>query len=286
MFLRSGNPLMTFLLSYHVWETSKIRHATSCYVMPRHATSCHLMSRHVTSCHVMPRHATLLCQLYCHVTSCHVVMSMSSCHVTSRQVTSCHVHATSCHVMSRHVTSCHVMSRHVRHVMPRHATACHVISRHVTSRNVTSCHVMSRHVTSYHVTSCHVMSRHIMSCHVMSRRKSRDCHTINASLSTDFFHTQLIQVRHNRVRWLSRRVPIPYRISGILSSFFYFFFYSPFVLRNYSTDSHQIFRNCVFWCSLNNPVVLKFFWRHLAEKNAKNSENLVKISRVDSDFWQ
>ena len=30
----------------------------------------------------------------------------------------------------------------------------------------------------------------------------------------------------------------------------------------------------VFWCSLNNPVVLKFFWRHLAEKNAKNSKNL------------
>ena len=32
--------------------------------------------------------------------------------------------------------------------------------------------------------------------------------------------------------------------------FFYFFhlffFYSPFVLRNYSTDSHKIFRNCVF----------------------------------------
>ena len=29
--------------------------------------------------------------------------------------------------------------------------------------------------------------------------------------------------------------------------FIYFFiFYSPFVLRNYSTDSHKIFRNCVF----------------------------------------
>ena len=65
---------------------------------------------------------------------------------------------------------------------------------------------------------------------------------------------------------------------------FFFIFYSPFVLRNYPTDSHQIFRNCVFWCSLNNPVVLKFFGRHLAEKNAKNGENLVKISRVDSDF--
>ena len=39
----------------------------------------------------------------------------------------------------------------------------------------------------------------------------------------------------------------------------FLFFYSPFVLRNYSTDSHQIFRNCVFLCSLNNPVVLTFF---------------------------
>ena len=65
---------------------------------------------------------------------------------------------------------------------------------------------------------------------------------------------------------------------------FFFFFYSTLVLRNYWTDSHQLFRNCVFWCSLNNPVVLKFFGRHLAEKNAKNRENLVKISRVDSDF--
>ena len=66
---------------------------------------------------------------------------------------------------------------------------------------------------------------------------------------------------------------------------FFLFFYSPFVLRNYSTDYHKIFRDCVFWCSLNSPVVLKFFWRHLAEKNAKNSKNLVKISWIDSDFW-
>ena len=57
--------------------------------------------------------------------------------------------------------------------------------------------------------------------------------------------------------------------------FYFFIFYSPFVLRNYSTDSHQIFRNCVFWCSMNNSVVLKFFGGHLAEKNAKNSKYLV-----------
>ena len=68
----------------------------------------------------------------------------------------------------------------------------------------------------------------------------------------------------------------PLRLNGadyvlLLFIFFIFVFYSPFVLRNYATDSHQIFRNCVFWCSLNNLVVLKFFWRHFAEKNAKNS---------------
>ena len=70
---------------------------------------------------------------------------------------------------------------------------------------------------SYHVwvTSRYVMSRHATSWHVMSRRKSRDGHTTNASLSTDFFHTQLIRIKYDRVRWLSRRLPIPYRISGI-----------------------------------------------------------------------
>ena len=167
---KTKNPLLTFLLSYHVRVTSKIQvnfrferywwyGLINCwnfpniyvfYVMSRHVTSCHVKSRHVMSCHAMPSHAT-------------------SC--------------TSCHVMSRHVTSCHV--------------------------------------TSCHVTSCHVMPRHVTSWHVMSRRKSRDGHTTNASLSADFFHTQLIQIRHNHVRWLSRRLPIPYRISGIWSSFTY-----------------------------------------------------------------
>ena len=91
--------------------------------------------------------------------------------------------------------------------------------------------------------------------------------------------------------WISLSAPLrsngaDYVLLRFIFIFIYLFFYSTFVLRNYSTESHQIFRNCVFWSSLNNPVVLKFFWRHLAEKNAKNSENLVKISRVDSDFWQ
>ena len=34
-----------------------------------------------------------------------------------------------------------------------------------------------------------------------------DGHTTNALLPTDFFHTQLIQIMDNRVRWLSRMVP-------------------------------------------------------------------------------
>ena len=142
------------------------------------------MSRNVMSCHIMPRHAT-------------------SCHVMSRQVTSCYV-------MSRNFTSCHVM--------PRHVTSCHVMSHHVMS-----CHVMSRLAPSCHVMPRHVMSRHVTSCYVISRRKSRDGHTTNASLSTDFFHTQSIQIKHDRVRWLSRRLPIPYRISGIWSSSTLFF---------------------------------------------------------------
>ena len=112
-------------------------------------------------------------------------------HVYTTVATSCHI----MYLMSRHATLCHVMSRNVTYVMSYHVSSCHVMSRQATSRNVTSCHVMSRHGTS--------------------RRKSRDGNTTNASLSTDFFHTQLIQISHNRVRWLSRRVPIPYRISRI-----------------------------------------------------------------------
>ena len=134
-----------------------------------------------------------------------IVMSRNvmSCHVMPLHVTSCHV--TSCYVMPRQVTSC---------------TSCHVIPRHVTS-----CHVMLRHVMSRLATLWHVKPRNVTSWHVMSRRKSWDGHTTNASLSTDFFHTQLIQIRHNCVRWLSRRVPIPYRISGILSSLILYLFY-------------------------------------------------------------
>ena len=67
MFSRSGNPLLIFLQSYHVWVTSKIQvdfrfktysEVTSCHVMSRLVTSCHVMSRNVTSCHVMSRHVT------------------------------------------------------------------------------------------------------------------------------------------------------------------------------------------------------------------------------------
>ena len=66
--------------------------------------------------------------------------------------------------------------------------------------------------------------------------------------------------------------------------FFFFFFYSTFVLRNYSTDSHKIFRDCVFWCSLNNPIVLNSSDAISRRKTPKNSENFFEISWVDSDF--
>ena len=50
-----------------------------------------------------------------------------------------------------------------------------------------------------------------------------------------------------------------YVLRRFIFYFFLFFFYSPFVPRNYSTDFRKIFRKCVFWCSLNNPVVLNSF---------------------------
>ena len=215
MFLRSANHLMTFLLSYYVWETSKIQvtfrfkrfsrlpkysfldKKSSKFIRSRAkvAGRSHdqrfivnfiVMSRNVMSCHVMPRH-------------------VASCNVMLRQVTSCYV-------MSRNFTSCHVMPRHVPyvtscHVMSRHVMSCHVMSRHVMSRHVTSCHVMPRHVMSRHVTSCHVMLRHITS---KVAGPSHDQRFI-----VKFFHTQIIQIKQDRVRWLSRRLPIPYRISGI-----------------------------------------------------------------------
>ena len=133
--------------------------------------------------------------------------------------------------------------------MSRQVTSCHVMSRHVTSCHVTSCHVMSRHVTSRHVTSCPVMSRHVISCYVLSCRKSRDGHATNASLSTDFFHTQSIQIKHDRVRWLPRRLPIQYRISGIWSS--YSFYFSIIYYWNMKLSLHF----CIF-------VILneKWFW--------------------------
>ena len=37
---------------------------------------------------------------------------------------------------------------------------------------------------------------------------------------------------------------------------FYIFLYSPFVLRNYSTDFHQISSNCVFWCDLTMTMTM------------------------------
>ena len=66
--------------------------------------------------------------------------------------------------------------------------------------------------------------------------------------------------------------------------FIFFIFYLPFVLRNYSTDFHQIFRNCVFWCNLNNPIVLKFFWRHLARKTPKTAKICSEFQRLTQIF--
>ena len=59
---------------------------------------------------------------------------------------------------------------------------------------------------------------------------------------------------------------------------FLFFFIHRLFSETTRPIPHQIFRNCVFWCSLNNPIVLKFFWRYLAEKNS------LKTAKIWSKF--
>ena len=174
-----------------------------------------------------------------------IARHVTSCCVTSRRVMSRHVAL--CRIMSRHVTSCHVMSRHVTscHVMPRdvpHVTSWHVMSRHVISRNVTSCHVTSCHVMSHLAPSCHVMSYHVTSYHVESR----------GTVTRPTLHCQLTSSTRNQFK-LSMTVfvgcPEGCRYntaSAVYDLVFLFIFYSTLVLRNYSTDSHKIFRNCVF----------------------------------------
>ena len=211
MLSMSRNPLLTFLLSYHVWVTSKIQVN---FRFERYWWFCLMNFWNFHTIHVFEVResiADIFTELPClgdlenpgrlpvqqvlggtgqicskFISSRAKVVGRSHvrptlycqlyCHVTSCHVSSCHV--TSCHVMSRHVMSCHVTSsRHVTscHVMSRHVTSCHVMSRHVMSRHVMSCHVMSRHVTSCHVMPRHVTSCHVMSSHVMSRHVT-SCH--------------------------------------------------------------------------------------------------------------
>ena len=276
------NAILSTLKSCHVMS----RHATSCHVMSSHFTSCHVMSRPVASCHVMSRHVTSWHVMSRHVTSCHAMPRhvtsrhvMSSYHVMLRDGMWCDVmprHATSNHVMPRHVTSCHVMSRHVTsrhvtscHVMSHHATSWHVMSHHVTSchschvmpRHVTLCNAMSRLVTSCHVTSCHVMSRHVTSCHVMSRLVT-SCHVVSR-------HATSLHVTscHVMSRWLSRRVPIPYRISGIYLVIYYLINFLLiyhhivilFISYTYFSDLKSSLKSC--FCCQN--LCLAFPWNFI-----------------------
>ena len=192
------------------WRSNVQCFIANCIVMLRHVMSCHVMSRHVTSCHVTSRDVTSRHVMSCQVTLYHAMSRPAM----SRNVTSYHVmprHAMSCHVISHPVTSCRVTSRHI---MPRHVTSCHVIPRHVmpchvTSRPATSCHVMSRYITPCHVMSRPAMSRHVTLCLVMSRHATL-CHVMPRHVMS-----RRVTSCHVMSRWLSRRVLIPYRISGI-----------------------------------------------------------------------
>ena len=189
MFSRSGNQLLIFLQSYHVWMISKsqVDFRFNRFSQVLVIVSCRFWKflhylcfwgqgiqcwhSHWTTMFEGPRNSGQLpVREVFVVTQTFVPWQKCSEFISSRAkdawrsndqcfIANCIVMLR--HVMSRHVTSCHVMSRHV--------TSCHVMSRHVTSRHVMSRHAISRHVTSCHVTWCHVLPRHATSCHVMSR---------------------------------------------------------------------------------------------------------------------
>ena len=145
MFLRSGNSLLTFLLTYHVWGPQKFKSPSGSRGFRGYPSI---------------RSSTKMLWIYKQSRKRFIVnFIVMSCHVKQHE----------------HVMSCH-------------------------GQNMSwSCPVMSCHVMPCHATLCNVMPCHATSHHVKSLRKSRDDQATNALLSTDFFVTQLIQIRHNRV---------------------------------------------------------------------------------------
>ena len=199
MFSRSGNPLLLFLQSYHVWVISKIqvnfRFKTYLEVLVNMAYRFLKFLHHLcfwgqriiwwhfywATMFGRPQKFSSLFgskgfRGYPNIRS---LIKKSSEFISCRAKVAGRSHdqrfivnfifmspnAMSCHIMSRQVTSCYVMSRNFTscHVMPRHVTSCHVMSHHVMSCHVVSRHATSRNVTSYHITSCHVILRHITS---------------------------------------------------------------------------------------------------------------------------
>ena len=143
---------------------------------------------------------------------------------------------------------------------------------------------------SRHVTSCPVMSRHVISCYVISRRKSRDGHATNTSLSTDFFQTQSIRIKHDRVRWLSRRLPIQYRISGIWS-ILVFTTTCKTQLNNYSINIISFIRGvvttlfqlprCLDRILNHSGLKSEYFWRRVGGKMY-----LLETQKQSQHQWQ
>ena len=195
MFLGSKNPLLIFLQKYHVWVTSKIQVDFRSNTYPEVLVIVFCRFWNFFTIYVfevsesfddiptellcledLKNSGHLLVQEVFEVTQTFVPWQKCSKFISSRAKVAGRSHDQR-FIVNFIVMSCNVMSCH--------ATLCHVMSRHVTS-----CHVMPRHVTSCYVmprqvTSCYVMSCNFTSCHAMSRHAT------------------------------SRRVPIPYRISGI-----------------------------------------------------------------------
>ena len=102
-FFRSGNPSVIFLLSYHVWKTSKSQ------VSFRFMSFSRLLKHSFFDKNALNLKAVARKSRDGHTTNA-LLSSWLYFHDISR-------HATSCHVISRHFISCHDM--------PRHVTSCH-----------------------------------------------------------------------------------------------------------------------------------------------------------------
>ena len=223
MFSRSRNPLLTFLLSYDVWLTSKIhvnfRFETYWWI-------CHEVREFIADIsiqlpclgdlenpgrlpvqHVLEGTGDCACRFW-HFSTIYVFKVRESfdgiptelpClgdvknsgHLPVQDVFELTQTFVPWHKSSKFISSCMKVAGRLndqRFIVNSIVMSCIVKSCHVMPRHVTPCHVMSRHVTSCHIMSCHIMSfhvmpRHVTSCYVMLRHAT-SCYVMSRHVTS------------------------------------------------------------------------------------------------------